>query len=321
MALELFKSRLARELPLINAALASALNGLPAECQPVATHVISAGGKRLRPLLAVLFANLHGNRDPAIYRLAASMEMLHAATLLHDDILDQADSRRGRPAAHLVFGEVKTILAGDALLAGGNAIIASYRNPDLALAYSEATMRTAAGEICEMELLGNPNLAQEEYDKMAIGKTACLIAQTCALGAIFASAGQDQIEAASEYGENLGLAFQIVDDALDFSPASVTGKPAGGDLREGKLTPPLRLYRESLAQAEKDAFDKNFRERSFTDAQINEICGQMAPFAQKSLALADERLARARHALAKMPEAEEKAILFEMAEYVRSREK
>lgn len=320
MTLELFSARLATELPHIESALANALNELPPSCQPVSRYIIEGGGKRLRPLLTVLFSALFGRRDRDVYRLAISMEMLHAATLLHDDILDGAASRRGRTAAHILFGLQRTILAGDALLASGNAIVASFNQPELAVAYSQATMRTAAGEILEMESLGNPLASHAQYIEIATGKTACLIAQACAMGAIFAGAPPEGREMALNFGENLGLAFQLVDDALDFAPESRTGKPRGGDLREGKLTPPLRLYRNSLTGADLVHFDQRFSNRAFESRDLHAIYERMAPYVEETLHLADECLKKSRQALALLPKRAEIGILFEMAEFVRTRQ-
>lgn len=319
MACELFKDRMRAELESINMALLTALDLLPEACYPVASHVIAAGGKRLRPFLTVMVARALCCMRDSIYRLGASMEMLHAATLLHDDILDQADSRRGQPAAHTIFGIHQTILAGDALLAAGNAIVASFRNPELAAIYSSATMATAAGEIQEMTSLGNPLQTEAEYLEIATGKTAELISQACALGAVFSEAPRYQIRAAAEYGLNLGLAFQLVDDALDFYPASQTGKPGGGDLREGKMTLPMQLYRRSLSSEARERFDRSFSTRSFTPEQIKYLVPAIRPFAEKSLSLADDRLADATAALSEFPDWEETQVLREMAEFVRTR--
>ena len=150
MANILLKARLALELPPVNAALERAAHGLPEPVRPVALHIFEAGGKRLRPLLVVLTARLLGYERADIYDLAVTMEMLHAATLLHDDVLDNAASRRGKPAAHTIFDVTPTILAGDALLAQANALVAGFGDPRLSLCFSEATSRTAAGEILEI---------------------------------------------------------------------------------------------------------------------------------------------------------------------------
>lgn len=317
--MEHFKARHAAELPPINAALADGLNLLPAPCRPVASHIFSAGGKRLRPLLTILFGRLFGDKSTDIYRLAASMEFLHAATLLHDDILDQAETRRNKPASHMLFGAQVTILAGDALLATGNALVASFGNPALTLAYSTATMETAAGEILEMSSLGRADLTHDQYVEIARGKTACLIAQACMLGALKADA--DELAACAEFGENLGLAFQLVDDILDFADPGQTGKPRGGDLREGKMTPPIRLYRASLADSERKRFDEAFMRHGFSPAELELHSARIAPYAVDCLPLADDCLRKANEALRKLPDAPEKIILEEMAEYVRSRKK
>lgn len=316
MALELLYSRLGRELEPVNNALNDALKRLPAPCQGAASHIIGAGGKRIRPLLTVICAQMLGYKNQNIYEIGACMEMLHAATLLHDDVLDKAAKRRGKPAAHTIFGETQTILAGDALLALGNSIIASFGKPDLNQCYSVATMQTAAGEILEMNSLRKPGLAQEEYLEIAKGKTACLIAQACVMGALAANANEAQIAACQEYGENIGIAFQLVDDALDFAPESQTGKPCAGDLREGKLTLPLRLYRESLPEAEKQIFDEKFASASFSEKEILEIAAKIAPFATQSLVYANKCVEQARFALATLPSGQGREILMEMAEYI-----
>ena len=139
----LLKARLALELPPINKALSRAAEGLPHPVRPIARHIFEAGGKRLRPLLTILMARLLGYDKKDIYDLAVTMEMLHAATLLHDDVLDNADTRRGKPAAHTIFNATSTILAGDAMLAHANALVAQCGDPRLCLCFSEATSRTA----------------------------------------------------------------------------------------------------------------------------------------------------------------------------------
>ena len=252
----LLKARLALELPPINKALSRAAEGLPHPVRPIARHIFEAGGKRLRPLLTILMARLLGYDKKDIYDLAVTMEMLHAATLLHDDVLDNADTRRGKPAAHTIFNATSTILAGDAMLAHANALVAQCGDPRLCLCFSEATSRTAAGEILEIAAQHQVETTAEEYEEIIRGKTAWLIRASCQLGALRAGADDALVEAAAAYGENIGMAFQIVDDALDFAPQSVTGKPSGGDVREGKLTPPLRMYRDSLDDAARASFDQ-----------------------------------------------------------------
>ena len=154
----LLKARLALELPEINRALDTLIEKLPAPVRPAAGHTITAGGKRLRPLLTVLTAKLFGCRDRKIYPLSCTLEMLHAATLMHDDVIDNAPTRRGKPAAHTLHGVTETILAGDALLAAANDFVASYGSPALCSIFSRATYETAAGEILELHAMHNVSL-------------------------------------------------------------------------------------------------------------------------------------------------------------------
>lgn len=312
---------MAEEAVKIDREIESALMELPPQTQPVARHILASGGKRIRPLLTVLFARLQGYEGEEIYRLAASMEFLHAATLLHDDILDNASKRRGQPAAHTLFGVAKTILAGDALLAYGNAIVASFGKPDLLECYASATVETASGEILEIDMLGNPEWSESVYNTMVAGKTAALIGQACRMGARFGGASKTEAQSALAYGTQLGLAFQLVDDVLDFAPETQTGKPAGGDVREGKMTPPLRIYRQNLSDSERKEFDRSFRSGVFSDAEIEDICSAVCKLAPEALKQADSCLEKARLALTLVPGGKEKGLLNEMVTYVRGRRK
>lgn len=319
MILHELKDWLEAEGGRINRILQQELTELPKPAQPVLAHILNAGGKRLRPLLLLLIANLLGNKRDDMYRLASSMEMLHAATLLHDDVLDNSDRRRGKASAHIVFNVCSAILGGDALLAHGNAIVASFGKPELVMCFSKATAGTAAGEILEMSSLRNPEQDLSQYLEIAKGKTACLIAQSCAMGALAADADERVTEKCECYGENLGIAFQIVDDALDFAPQSQTGKPRGGDLREGKMTPPILFYRASLVPSERKKFDSAFSSGIFSPGQFDEICADCAAFIQPAMLLADTFLDKARSALVSLPDGTQKDILNQIVNYVRLR--
>jgi len=228
------KARIIAEQPRFNATLATEVGTLHPLVQPVAAHVLKAGGKRLRPLLTLLVARALGYADDDIYPLACSVELLHSATLLHDDILDDADLRRGMAAAHTVFGSTATVLAGDALLALANLIVARYGDPRLTACISEAIIRTATGEIVEIAHMRGTDHGRDTYIDIITGKTAWMLRASCELGALRAGASEEAVRAAAAFGLDLGIAFQIVDDALDFADRADTGKPVGGDLREGK---------------------------------------------------------------------------------------
>lgn len=316
---------MALELPFINRALDALLQELPAPTQPAARHTVEAGGKRLRPLLCLLCARLLGadKGGDSLYRLACTLEMLHAATLMHDDVIDNADLRRGRPAVHTILGNTEAILAGDALLATANACVATFGSTRLCDVFARATAETAAGEILELHALRNCELTSEEYLAIIRGKTACLIRAACEMGAIYAGAADEQVAAFGTYGEALGMAFQIVDDALDVADADVIGKPTGGDLREGKLTPPLQLWRERLSAEERAAFNDKFARGAFTEEEVAETCRNIraAGIDTEVRSMAQGYLDRARDAITSLPAGKDLDVLLEILTYVRDRRK
>jgi len=264
-----FADYLARELPKIEECLRDHVAGLNPYVRPAADHVLAAGGKRLRPLLTILTARALGFAGEDIYPLACSLELLHSATLLHDDILDCAALRRGKPAAHTVFGSTHTILAGDALLALANSMVARYDKPVLTDCLSNAIMKTVSGEIQEIAHIRDVALSMDSYLEIITGKTACLIQSACQAGALIAGADASLVEAAGGFGMNLGIAFQLVDDALDYtSPKEVSGKPKGSDIREGKLTLPLISYIASLDAELRKRFTTAFKENTLSEDQL-----------------------------------------------------
>ena len=317
---------LAQEQPTINAALTEAAAELPPSVIPIARYAMENGGKRLRPLLTVLTARLLGYGGDDIYSLAAAMEMFHVATLLHDDVMDNAELRRGSTATHKVFGVTETILAGDALLAKGNQLVAGFGDPRLTAATSEAIARTANGEILEIANQGKTAPDLLTYLDIIAGKTAWMIRTSCRIGAVRADGTPDQIAQATDYGFNLGMAFQIVDDALDFAPSSHTGKPEGGDVREGKLTPPIFFYADSLAPAEREAFFAKFSTQSFSDEDVRRVIDAVREnrFDDRTRGIADTSLHKAQEALdglaAALPASDLRDILAGLIGYVRDRD-
>ena len=285
-----------QEQPRINAALAEAAAELPVSIMPIAQYAMGNGGKRLRPLLTVLVARLLGYADNDIYPLAAAMEMFHVATLLHDDVMDNAEMRRGSTATHKVFG------------------------------VTEAIAQTANGEILEIANQGKNAPDLLIYNQIIAGKTAWMIRTSCNIGAVRANGTPEQVAGATDYGFNLGMAFQIVDDALDFAPSSLTGKPEGGDVREGKLTPPIFFYANSLAPAERDAFFARFAEQSFTDEDVRHVIDTVRAqgFDDKTRGIADTYLRKAQENLdaltAGLPASPYGEILTSFIGYVRNRD-
>ena len=312
------------DLPRINEFLERETAKLDPLVQPVIRHVLLAGGKRLRPLLTLLTARSLGTRGVDILPMACALELLHSATLLHDDILDGARLRRGREAAHIVFGSTETILAGDVLLALANRLAAEYGLSRLTFALADAIMRTASGEVREIAGTRNADMEIEEYLRIITDKTAYLFQCGCWCGAILSGRGRDMENAAKDFGFNLGVAFQLVDDALDYSAGSdVSGKPLGGDLREGKLTLPLIFYFQDLDSEQRKVMSGKFERNEFTDQDIRVVISQVQDkgFAQKTRDAAVEYAERAGKALAVFPDGEEKAVLGQILDYVLAREK
>ncbi len=324
MALLLLKARMALELPAINRTLDTLLQELPEPTRAAARHTVKAGGKRLRPLLCLLCARLMGaGADEGLYRLACTLEMLHAATLMHDDVIDNAPLRRGNPAVHTVVGNTEAILAGDALLSTANACVAHFGNPRLCEVFARATAETAAGEILELHAMHNPGLEGHEYLAIIRGKTACLIRAACEMGALYAGADERRVAALGAYGEALGMAFQMVDDALDVADEAIIGKPTGGDLREGKLTPPLQLYRSGLDEAQRTDFNAKFASAGFTDEEVASICRKIRDLGldDRVRDMAQGYLDQGREAITALPESGELDVLLEILTYVRDRKK
>ena len=313
-----------KELPAINAAIQKEVEALPALVKPVAGHVMEAGGKRLRPMLTIVFARALDFRGDNLHTLASSLEFLHSATLMHDDILDNADLRRGKPSAHTRFGITPTILAGDVLLALANEIVARTDIPALTSCISRAIMQTATGEIMEIAAIRNSGITRTEYIEIITGKTAYLIQSACEFGVIAAGGSERVRSAARDFGLNLGIAFQLVDDALDYtSRADTSGKPLGGDLREGKFTLPLLLYLESLPDDIRRIATQELTDVNLHPVRQDQIIAEITSqgFAEKTRDAAKSYLTLAIQALAVIPECLEKNLLGAMIDFVLTRDK
>lgn len=312
---------LREEQPRINAVLEKEIAALPEVARAIAAHTLNAGGKRMRPLLAVYMGRLFGSNDPAIYAMAAAIEFFHVATLIHDDVLDNATTRRGILAAHKMYTPTTAILGGDAMLAHAARMVARIGDTFISQQFAEAVMATAVGEIDEFTRQGDIDISHEQYLGMITGKTAWSIKVACQLPAYFAGADSAQMEAAAAFGLELGLAFQIVDDALDIAPSKDTGKPSGGDLREGKCTPLIKFYYGGLADAAKKDFAAKFKAGSFTEAEIESIIAAMRAKGMDAQTrdLAGEHLDRARTALALLPDNKERKILALVPDFIKNR--
>jgi octaprenyl-diphosphate synthase len=239
---------LADSLPLVEAEVARASQVGSAPLAEAAAHLVMAGGKRVRPLTAMLVDHVCGGDGRRIVPLAAAIELIHSATLLHDDVMDEGEERRGRPASRVLWGNLVSVLAGDVVLTSALSLVQSA-GVDGAMDDTLATMQALiAGEVAQLKARGREDLGIEGYLEIARGKTASLFSCACRAGARCAGADAAIIEASGRFGERVGIAFQIVDDVLDLEgvPHEV-GKRLGHDLAEGKTTLPLALALQHAA--------------------------------------------------------------------------
>ena len=228
------------DLQAIEEALVANLNPHLDLVRDVAGHILFSGGKRLRPLLLLLVTRMCGYRGDYDTTFSISFEYLHAATLLHDDLIDEAELRRGRPVAHSIYGNATTVLVGDFLLARALSLAAETGKIEIIKVVAGITENMSQGEIHQLSRKGDVALTEGEYREVIWRKTAVLFEGTCRAAAYLADAPASQVEAVATYGANLGLAFQMADDLIDYtSDTAVLGKKAGADLREGKLTLPV----------------------------------------------------------------------------------
>ncbi|WP_078058142.1 polyprenyl synthetase family protein [Desulfurobacterium indicum] len=215
-------------------------------------YIFNSGGKRVRPGLTILSGKLFDPDDSRLIPVAIAMEYIHTATLLHDDIVDGASLRRGKPSANAVYGNDVAVLVGDYMFAQGVSTFATFGGVEVLQRALDAIRDMSEGELKQLEVIGKFDLSEEDYFDIIYRKTASLLSTCCEAGAIVGGADEQQKLAMRKFGEYIGYAFQLVDDAFDYvSDTQTIGKPAGNDIREGKVTFPLISVREKLSPFEK----------------------------------------------------------------------
>ncbi len=289
----------------------------------IATYLMSGGGKRIRPLLLLLSAKALGCESHSRIRLGAVVEMLHTATLVHDDIIDEADMRRGRPSANTTWGNSKCVLAGDWLYMQAFEAALEERNFKVLDYLISLTKQMVEGELLQMEKLGHL-INEEEYFDLIYRKTACLFKVSMQLGAAITHASDEVESHLGEYGRNLGLAFQIVDDVLDLTAEEdVLGKPVASDLREGKATLAVIHALERGTGADREAIRTVLADRNFdhvSHVQILEILqrhGSIAYAMDTACAYAEA----ARLSLSVLPDSDAKRALLWVPGFVTTRDR
>ena len=238
----------------------------------IARYLQGNGGKRLRPMLLLVTCRLFREPDQQAVQLGAVVELIHTATLVHDDVIDEADTRRGRPSANIIWGNHTSVLAGDWLYMQAFQIALRLQRFDVLELLIGLTQRMVDGELLQLERIGKLDITEADSIELLDRKTASLFSACTKLGAIAGGAGEREQLLLGEFGWNLGMAFQLVDDVLDFtSRESVLGKPVGNDLREGKVTLPLIYALESASAAERARVADVLRTNSYEETPFSEI--------------------------------------------------
>lgn len=287
-----------------------------------AGHILFGGGKRLRPLLMVLCARLcdyAGDRDRYF---STVFEYLHVATLLHDDLVDGASLRRGRPVAHSIWGNAIAVLVGDFLLARSLTIGSHTGKLPVIEVISRITEGMSQGEIHQLTQKGNLELSEAEYLEVIRRKTAVLIQGACQVGAMIADAPTEAESALARYGLHLGLAFQMADDLLDYTADSQTlGKAVGADLREGKITLPLIHTLNTASTSDRSYLENMIRAQRFSPDQFARLLGILEGYGGIAYTrqAAFDHLQKAKQALEGFPRSETREILSYIADYTLSR--
>lgn len=314
---------LAEDMVAVNALIRDRMSSEHAPRIPeVTAHLIEAGGKRLRPMLTLAAARLMGYPGPYHVHLAATVEFIHTATLLHDDVVDESAQRRGRPTANLLWDNKSSVLVGDYLFARAFQLMTEPGNMRVLAILANASAVIAEGEVLQLTAAQDLRTGEETYLKVIRGKTAALFSAATEVGGVIAGASEAEVKALFDYGDALGIAFQMVDDLLDYGgSAAAIGKNVGDDFRERKLTLPV-IKAVARANAEERAFWSRViekgdqREGDLEDAlRLMELHGTLSETRAEALGWA----AKARAALAGLPAHPLREMLDDLADYVVAR--
>lgn len=289
----------------------------------IGEYLRAGGGKRIRPALLLLSAKLVDYRGTGAVRLGAVVEIIHTATLLHDDIIDEAQTRRGRPSANTQWGNSKCVLAGDWLYMQSFKIAVEERNFRVLDLLIDLTQQMVEGELLQIEKLGKSITIEEHFD-LIYRKTACLFSTCMQLGGVLGAIPEEQLERLGSYGRNIGMAFQIVDDVLDLTASEeVLGKPVASDLREGKATMAVIHALQRCTPAERAQIEKVLTDRAFngvTHQNILDILNRYESL-QAANAKAADFAEAGRRDLASFPDSEIKRALMWIPDFIVAREK
>ncbi|MDP5217477.1 polyprenyl synthetase family protein [Ruegeria sp. 2205SS24-7] len=288
----------------------------------VTAHLVEAGGKRLRPMLTLAAARLFEYPGDHHIKLAATVEFIHTATLLHDDVVDESGQRRGRPTANLLWDNKSSVLVGDYLFARSFQLMVETESLRVLDILANAAATIAEGEVLQMTAASNLATDEEVYLQVVRGKTAALFSAATEVGGVISGASQAQIQALYDFGDALGVAFQIADDLLDYQgDAKATGKNVGDDFRERKLTLPVIKALAQATEEERAFWQRTIERGRQSDGDLEQALALMNKYGTLEATRADaNRWAdKARTALQVLPEHEIRTLLSDLTDYVVSR--
>lgn len=285
----------------------------------IGAHIMNSGGKRIRPQLCVISARMGGYEGLDSIKLSGAIECIHTATLLHDDVVDMADIRRGRPSANTLWSNEMCVLGGDFILAKAFSALTSIGNLRILQIVSRATERLSEGELFQMMNIGNMDLSETNYFQVIADKTAVLMEAACRGGAILGKLETEQEEALASFGFNLGMAFQMTDDVIDYkSDKETMGKTPGKDIEEGKLTLPLIFGLKKASDSDRTVIKNMIEEKSMSDEKLTWLRDFLDRTGGISEALEVSRahLTQAVDKLSIFPESEEKSALMKLSDRI-----
>jgi octaprenyl-diphosphate synthase len=323
--------RLSEDLALVESAMRAQLASASEVLAALGDHVLASGGKRMRPALLLLAAELCGYTGPRRIHVAAAIELLHTATLLHDDVVDLSELRRGRPSANALWGNRRAVLAGDFFYARASSLIVEDGDVDILWIFADAIRSMAEGELLQLQRSFDPSVTEAHYFQVIERKSAVLLSAACESGSILGGVTRAERRRLAEYGRELGLAFQLRDDALDYEDREADlGKRPYGDLREGKVTLPLLLALKRCTAAEREAVASLLKAVSRSEGAAAADGLDLAPAievvkryrgVEDTVRRAEEHARRARTAIAPFPDGGAQRDLLAAAQFAAMRDR
>jgi len=263
-----YKKLISKELEDLELKLSESINSDINLATEVSNHLVSSGGKRIRPAICILIAKAFGYEGEDLMRLASSIELLHTATLIHDDVVDQSLVRRGKESIQSKWDNAHGVLVGDFVYSKAFQLMASFDNPEIIRALADSTNRISEGEVLQLSLKDSDVLLEEDYFEIIDRKTAELFKVSAITAGILCSCDEDEIQSLGKFSSNLGIAFQIQDDILDYyGDENLTGKKLGKDFEEGKYTLPVILALKNTSPENRSKLKSLFRTRKQEDFQ------------------------------------------------------